>query len=167
MDATRYVRGIEWKPRLYTASFTATVVAVWIIALSVLSRLPTLEGPVDVCIVCFVFAFTRAHRHHEVQKVYQTASTGRQQSRKAVGRTTPDDKARPSLFGTTILPCLDISDSQATKHHLDRTKRVMNKDVMLDLGCNTPLRSQRQSNWLAKIRHITPPRAGDCFTHQS
>ena len=66
-------------------------------ALHVLSRLTTLEGPVNVCIVCFVFAY-RAHRHREVQKAYQTASTGRQQSRKAVGRTAPDDKdGRPFL----------------------------------------------------------------------
>jgi hypothetical protein len=112
---------------------------------------PSFESTVDVCIVCSVFAFTRAHRRREVQKVYQTASTGRQQSRKAVGRTTPDDKARPSLFGTTILPCLDISDSQATKHHLDRTKRVMNKDAILNLGCSTLVHSPRRNNWLAKL----------------
>ena len=108
-----------------------------------------------MCIVCFVFAFTRAHWHHEVQKVYQTASTGKQQSRKAVGRTMPDDKARPSLFGTTILPCLDISDSQATKHYLDKTKHVMDKGAILSSGCNTPVRLQSRNNWLANSYHYT------------
>ena len=39
---------------------------------------PSFESTVDVCIVCSVFAFTRAHRRREVQKVYQTASTGKQ-----------------------------------------------------------------------------------------
>jgi hypothetical protein len=39
---------------------------------------PSFESTVDVCIVCSVFAFTWAHRRREVQKVYQTASTGKQ-----------------------------------------------------------------------------------------
>jgi hypothetical protein len=39
---------------------------------------PSFESTVDVCIVCSVFAFNRVHRRREVQKVYQTASTGKQ-----------------------------------------------------------------------------------------
>jgi hypothetical protein len=81
-------------------------------------------------------------------------------ARQWVAQRRMTSTAIPVWYNDSALP--RHIDSQVTKHYFDRTKRVRNKDAILDLECGTPVRSQRHKNWLS---HHTAP-ADDCFTHQ-